>query len=87
MLRFSEQCNFIFKEKTQEYEGTSATLPENVVEEIFESELNEFYRPKIQMSTIKQVTSEMTAVQKRTIMDILRDIRTTVKKFIEGINR
>ncbi len=86
MLRFSEGCNFSFKEKeNQNVERESAMLSENTVEEIFESELNEFNRPKIQMSSIKQATSGITAVQKRTAIDALRDIRTSVKEFLEDI--
>lgn len=86
MLRFSEECNFIFKEReNQDSEKEPVTLSESIVEEIFESELNEFNRPKIQMSSIKQVTSEITAVQKRTAVDVLRDIRTTVKEFLKGV--
>jgi len=88
MLRFSEECNFKFKEReVQDFEKTSAILSENIAEEIFESELNEFNRLKIQMSSIKQVTSGITAVQKKTVMDVLRNIRTTVKKILEDINR
>lgn len=88
MLRFSEECNFRFKEReTQDYEGALETLPENIVEEIFESELNEFNRPKIQMSSVKQVTSKVTAVQKKTIIDVLRNIRTSVKSLLKDINR
>lgn len=88
MLRFSEGCNFLFKEKeSQNEERESVMLFENIVEEIFESELNEFSRPKIQMSSVKQVTSEITAVQKKTVMDALRDIRTELKEFLEDINR
>ncbi len=88
MLRFSEGCNSKFKEmKIQNYEKTSETLSEDIVEEIFESELNEFNRPKIQMSSIKQITSGITAVQKKTIMDVLRDIKTSVKNLMKGINR
>ncbi len=84
MLRFSEGCNFIFKEReTQHSEREPLTLSENIVEEIFESGLNEFNRQKIQMSSIKQVTSGITAVQKRTAIDVLRGIRTTVKEFLE----
>ena len=59
--------------------------PENI--EIFEGELNEFNRPKIQMSSIKQVTSKVTAVQKRTVMDALKDIRARLQKFFEDFNR
>lgn len=84
MLRFSEECNFMFKERENQ---NSERLSEDAVEEIFESELNEFNRPKIQMSSIKQVTSEITAVQKRTVMDALRDIRARLQKFFEDINR
>ena len=88
MLRFSEGCNSKFKEmKIQNYEKTSETLSEDIVEEIFESELNEFNRPKIQMSSIKQITSGITAIQKKTIMDVLRDIKTSVKNLMKGINR
>lgn len=88
MLRFSEGCNFLFKEKeTQNRERESAMLSENTVEEIFESELNEFSRPKIQMSSVKQVTSEITAVQKKTVMEGLRDIQTILEKSPEYINR
>lgn len=88
MLRFSEGCNFKFKEKeSQECKGNSAVLPENVVEEIFENELTEFNRPKIQMSSVKQMTSEITGVQKKTFMDVLKNIRTTVKQFFEAVNR
>ena len=84
MLRFSEECNFRFKEReTQDYEGALETLPENIVEEIFESELNEFNRPKIQMSSVKQVTSKVTAVKKKTIIDVLRGILTSVKNLLE----
>ena len=54
---------------------------------VFNTELTEFNRPKIQMSSIKQVTSGITAVQKKTVIDVLRDIQTTVKKFLEDINR
>jgi hypothetical protein len=84
MLRFSEGCNFIFKERENQ---DSKSLSESVVEEIFESELNEFNRPKIQISSIKQVTSEITAVQKRTVIDTLRDIRARLQKFFEDIHR
>ena len=84
MLRFSEECNFMFKERENQ---NSERLSEDAVEEIFESELNEFNRPKIQMSSIKQVTSEITAVQKRTAMDALRDIRARLQKLFEDINR
>ena len=84
MLRFSEECNFMFKERENQ---NSERLSEDAVEEIFESELNEFNRPKIQMSSIKQVTSEITAVQKKTVMDALRDIRARLQKFFEDINR
>lgn len=88
MLRFSEECNFEFKEREAgEYEENSETLSENMVEEIFESELNEFNRAKIQMSSVKQVTSGITGVQKKTIMDVLRNIRTTDKTIIEDFNR
>lgn len=88
ILRFSEGCNFLFKEKeTQNRERESAMLSENTVEEIFESELNEFSRPKIQMSSVKQVTSEITAVQKKTVMEGLRDIQTILEKSPEDINR
>ena len=88
MLRFSERCNFLFKEKqTQNSERKSAILSENIAEEIFESELNEFSRPKIQMSSIKQVTSEITAVQKKTLMEGLRDIQTRLEKSSKDINR
>ena len=54
---------------------------------VFNTELTEFNRPKIQMSSIKQVTSGITAVQKKTVIDVLRDIQITVKKFLEDINR
>lgn len=84
MLRFSEGCNFMFKERKNQ---DSKRLSEDVVEEILEGELDEFNRPKIQMSSIKQVTSEITAVQKRTIMDAMRDIRARLQKFFEDINR
>lgn len=84
MLRFSEECNFMFKERET---PNSERLSENDVEEIFESELDEFNRAKIQMSSLKQVTSEITAVQKRTVMDALRDIRARLQKFFEDINR
>ena len=84
MLRLSEECNFMFKEREN---PNSERLSENDVEEIFESELDEFNRAKIQMSSLKQVTSEITAVQKRTVMDALRDIRARLQKFFEDINR
>ena len=88
MLRFSEGCNFLFKEKEfQNEERESVMLSENTVEEIFESELNEFSRPKIQMSSVKQVTSEITAVQKKTVMESLRDIQTRLEKSSKDINR
>lgn len=88
MLRFSEGCNFLFKEKeVQNVERKSVMFSENTAEEIFESELNEFSRSKIQMSSVKQVTSEITAVQKKTAMDVLRDIQTGLKKSLEDINR
>lgn len=88
MLRFSERCNFLFKEKeSQNEERESVMLSENTVEEIFESELNEFSRPKIQMSSVKQVTSEVTSVQKKNVMEDLRDIQTRLEKSPEDINR
>lgn len=88
MLRFSEECNSEFKERqTQESEEKSVVLSENEVEEIFENELNEFNRPKIQMSSLKQRTEGITVTQKKTLMDVLKNIRTTVKKFIEEFNR
>ena len=84
MLRFSEECNFMFKEReAQNIEEPS----EDMVEEIFDTELTKFNRQKIQMSSIKQITSGITAVQKKTVIDVLRDIQTTVKKFLEDINR
>lgn len=88
MLRFSEECNFKFKEREAgDNEETSSTLSENIIKEIFESEINEFNRQKIQMSSVKQVTSGITAVQKKTIIDVIRDIKTTIKKILEDINR
>lgn len=88
MLRFSEECNFEFKERqTQKSEENSVVLSENEVEEIFENELNEFNRPKIQMSSLKQRAEGITVTQKKTLMDVLKNIRTTVKKFIEEFNR
>ena len=74
----------MFKERENQ---DSESLSEDVVEEIFEGELNEFNRPKIQMSSIKQVTSKVTAVQKRTVMDALKDIRARLQKFFEDFNR
>ena len=77
MLKFSERCNSVFKEREeQDLEGIS----ENDVEEIFENELNDFCRPKVQMSSLKQTTSEMTAIQKRTVMKNLRGILASLKK-------
>lgn len=88
MLRFSEECNFRFKEReAQGCEENSTALPEDVVEEIFESELNEFNSPKIQMSSLKQMTSGISTVKKKTIMDVLKNIRDTVKNFFEEVNR
>lgn len=87
MLRFSEECNFIFKERENQ---NSERLSNDAVEEIFESELNEFNRPKIQMSSIKQVTSEITTVQKRiaiTAMNALRNIRRRQPNLFKDINR
>lgn len=82
MLRFSEECNFMFKERESQ---DSERISENDVEEIFESAQYEFSRPKIQMSSIKQVTSEITAVKKRTTIDTLRDIQAKKQKFFEDI--
>jgi len=88
MLRFSEECNFEFKEREiQESEENSVVLSEKVVEEIFENELNEFNRPKIQMSSLKHKTSEITATQKKTFMDFLKQIRIKVRNFIEEFKR
>ena len=84
MLRFSEGCNFMFKERENQ---SSERLSEDAIEEIFEVELNEFNRPKIQMSSIKQVTSEVAPVQKRTVMDALKDIRARLQKFFKDFNR
>ena len=80
MLRFSEGCNTMFSER--EDQGAEK-LNESIVEEIFESELNEFNRPKIQMSSIKQVTADVTASQKRNAMAFLREISLKFKKSIE----
>lgn len=86
MLRFSEECNFKFKEKkSQSNEENLDSISEFVVEEIFDSELNEFNRPKIQMSSLKQVTSGITATQKKTMIEFLKDIRTTAKNFFVGL--
>ena len=74
----------MFKERENQ---SSERLSEDAIEEIFEVELNEFNRPKIQMSSIKQVTSEVTAVQKRTVMDALKDIRARLQKFFKDFNR
>ena len=88
MLRFSEECNFEFKERqTQKSEENSVVLSENAVEEIFENELNEFNRQKIQMSSLKQRTEGITAIQKKTFIDVLKQIQIIVRKFIEEFNR
>lgn len=86
MLRFSEECNFKFREE-QENDELSATVPEDTVEEIFNSELSEFNRAKLQMSSVMQTTSEVQATQKKTIMDVLKDIRATIKKYFEENHR
>lgn len=88
MLRFSEQCNFEFKERqAQAGKGNLVVLSENVVEEIFDSELNEFNRPKIQMSSLKQKTSGITTAQKKTFIDVIKNIRNTVRKIWEEVSR
>ena len=74
----------MFKERENQ---SSERLSEDAIEEIFEVELNEFNRPKIQMSSIKQVTSEVAAVQKRTVMNALKDIRARLQKFFKDFNR
>ena len=37
------------------------------------------------MSSIKEVTSEITAVQKKTIMDVFRDIRARIKETLKTL--
>lgn len=86
MLRLSEECNFKFREE-QENDELSATIPEDTVEEIFNSELSEFNRAKLQMSSVMQTTSGVQATQKKTIMDVLKDIRATIKKYFEENHR
>ena len=87
MLRFSEGCNFEFKarEAQEEHGEAPVTLSENTVEEIFENELSEFSRPKIQMSSIKQMTSEVTEEQKGKMVSVFGNIRRMVKRVIENI--
>lgn len=75
MLRFSEQCNLRFREiENQGDKENTVTSSQNIVQEIFESELNEFNRAKIQMSSLKQMTSGITADQKRKTVDSLGNI-------------
>ena len=88
MLRFSEECNFEFNDKeSKKCKENSTVIYENITEEIFENKLNEFNRPKIQISSLKQKTSGITAVQKKTFMDVLKNIRTTIKDFFEEVSR
>lgn len=76
MLRFSEQCNFRFRKiENQGDKANSVTISQKNVREIFESELNEFNRARIQMSSLKQRTGGITAVQKRNVIDVLENIR------------
>lgn len=88
MLRFSEQCNFELKEREKNQpEGNCIILNQKEAEDFYEGELNEFNRPKIQMSSLKQKVSEITAKQKKKFMDTLKDIQNIIKKLLEGVNR
>ena len=75
MLRFSEECNFKFKEEK------AGDLDKTI--EILEGEINEFSRQKIQMSSVKQVTYRITANQKQTTINDLKEIQIGAKEIFE----
>lgn len=82
MLRFSEECNMEFEKREKQ-----GNLLEINVEEIFESLLNEFNREKIQMSSVQNVTANVTVAQRKNIVDVLRKIGISIKQFIEEIGK
>lgn len=83
MLRFSEDCNKKMKENGE----MVTTLSENMVEKLFDEELNEFNRPKVQMSSIKQMTSGIESAKMNEMMNDLIEIQRAVVKDSEEINR
>ena len=88
MLRFSERCNDEFKTReNQKNEESQKVYSEEVAEQIFENELNEFNRPKIQMSSLKNIISGVTAPQKKSFMEFLRGMRNKVKNIIQEFSR